>query len=208
MCRRGRGGGTVQTWNTCKQRQLVQGEGLMTWGKSLPPSGSGPLWTWLEDLVPRLDSEIISAKLQHWVVVYSMQHSLSYFLVVYRIQHLWSKDKKRMPHFMLSSELASTRDADPGSCAFSAFEPPRLHCGELNRPPWLHFERRNLRNFDFNSDPDPAFHSHADLHLDLYSRNMRCVSMRIQIRNPCFTPLPPPGPFSLIILSSKWWGWR
>jgi len=118
-----------------------------------------------------------------------MQLSLSYFLVVYRIHHVWSENKKRKPHFLLSSELASTRDADPGSIAFSAFEPSRLHCGKLNGPPWLHYEPRNLLSFDFNADLNPAFHSNADLHSDPDSRNMRIhPDPRIRIRNSDFNP--------------------
>ncbi len=29
-------------------------------------------------------------------------------------------------------------------------------------PPWLHFEPQQLLNFDFDADPDPAFHPNAD----------------------------------------------
>jgi hypothetical protein len=38
------------------------------------------------------------------------------------------------------------------------FEPPRLH---FERPR-LHLEPRKLLDFDFNAEPDPAFHSNAD----------------------------------------------
>ncbi len=38
------------------------------------------------------------------------------------------------------------------------FETSRLHCGR----PRLPSELPNLLNFDFNADPDPAFHSVAD----------------------------------------------
>jgi hypothetical protein len=41
-------------------------------------------------------------------------------------------------------------------------EPPSLH---FERPR-LHFEPRKLRNFDFNADPDPAFHYNTDLDLN------------------------------------------
>jgi hypothetical protein len=31
----------------------------------------------------------------------------------------------------------------------------------VHGPPWLRFEPLSLLNFDFNADPDPAFHSNA-----------------------------------------------
>ena len=32
----------------------------------------------------------------------------------------------------------------------------------IHGPSWLHFEPLMLRNFDFDADPDPAFHSTVD----------------------------------------------
>ncbi len=48
------------------------------------------------------------------------------------------------------------------------FEPPGLYC---ERPrPRLPFEPLKLMNFDFNADPDPAFHSSPDPDLDPASK--------------------------------------
>ncbi len=38
------------------------------------------------------------------------------------------------------------------------FDPPGLYCDR----PRLYFEPLKLISFDFNADPDPAFHSNAD----------------------------------------------
>jgi hypothetical protein len=35
----------------------------------------------------------------------------------------------------------------------------------VHGPPRLYFERLKLLNFDFHSDPDPAFHSNANPYL-------------------------------------------
>jgi hypothetical protein len=51
------------------------------------------------------------------------------------------------------------------------FEPPLCVHGS----PRLHFEPLKLRNFDFNADPNPAFHADAD---------PDPASIRIRIRNP------------------------
>ncbi len=41
----------------------------------------------------------------------------------------------------------------------------------VHGPPLRHFELLKLLNFDFNADPDPAFHSNADLDPDLAAKN-------------------------------------
>ncbi len=47
----------------------------------------------------------------------------------------------------------------------------------LHVPPRLHFEPEKLLNFDFNVDPDPAFHSNAYGDPDPASKIMRIHSL-------------------------------
>ncbi len=51
-------------------------------------------------------------------------------------------------------------------CEHCHTEPPHLPswASTSTAPPRLHFEPVKLLNFDFNEDPDPAFHSKADPH--------------------------------------------
>jgi hypothetical protein len=41
------------------------------------------------------------------------------------------------------------------------FEPPRLFVS-VQCPAWIHVEPLKLLNFDFDADPEPAFHSNSD----------------------------------------------
>jgi hypothetical protein len=48
--------------------------------------------------------------------------------------------------------------------------PPRLHC-ERPWPSMASFLASEALNFDFDANPDPAFHSNADLDPDLVSKD-------------------------------------
>ncbi len=46
----------------------------------------------------------------------------------------------------------------------------------VDSPPWLHFEPLKLLNFELSADPDPAFHSNADLDSTLKNNAYPCGS--------------------------------
>jgi hypothetical protein len=72
-----------------------------------------------------------------------------------------------------------------GICDHWCMGPARLQFSiiSVHVPPLLYFNPPKLFNFDFYADPDPDFHSDADLEKDTASKIMR---IRIQIRNPAY----------------------